>query len=503
MKSGTSMAIYRNIVANYVGRVWLMASIYIFIPIYISILGAESYALIAFYAIVLTFASLADVGLSSTFARQAAASQDKDALFDTFSTMEIILLCATVSVAILMAIFAPIITDHWLNDIDSIDPSTVEACLWLMAATIIPQILMAFYSAGMIGLQLQVSANIVQSIYVLIRSALVVPILLIFKSPEAFFIWQLIATIVFAAIFRILMFRAMGRPILASGRYKFASLRPVLAFAGSMILISLVSTINTQIDKLVVSGLFSVSEFGIYAAASTLAQLPIALTMPIAIAFYPRLTELLARQEFVPARALYDYFSALTSMAVALLAGGLLALSPEILAIWLRGTSVPKELPQVVSLLALGSLFYGLQIVPYYLSLARGESRIILNLAVVAMLLTAPFSYICMRYLGMIGAPVPWMLLNLLNFLAISYVVNRNAWSERRVHWAVQCVGLPTALGLSTVFVGRWLGRTLTTDPYLTVILTAFVSAISLGVFFRAILPLLAGGRLASSTPQS
>ncbi|WP_081940553.1 oligosaccharide flippase family protein [Sphingopyxis sp. LC81] len=491
--------IYRNIIANYAGRTWLMASIYIFVPIYISILGAESYALIAFYTILLTFASLADVGLSSTFSRQAASEKDRDALFDTFSTMEIILLCTTISISILIIIFAPMIADRWLNQIDVIDTSTVETCLRLMAATIIPQIMMTFYSAGLIGLQKQISSNVAQSIYILIRSAFIIPVLMIHRDPVVFFVWQLGVTIAFSIIFRILLFRTIERPIFSLGRYKFSSMRPVLAFAGSMILISLISTINTQIDKLVVSGLFSVSDFGFYAAASTLAQLPVALTMPIAIAFYPRLTELLARHELLPARELYAYFSGLTAMTVSLLAGGLFMLSPEILTIWMHGQSLPPGLPTVVSLLALGSLFYGLQIVPYYLSLARGEARIILVLAIVAMLLTAPLSYISVVRFGMVGAPLPWILLNLINFIAIGFVVNRRAWSTRRMQWVIQCISLPTALGLATVFAGQWLAGLLTVNPYITVALTGVVCLIVMGVFVRAILPALAGRGLASS----
>lgn len=491
--------LYRNIIANYAGRAWLMASVYLFVPIYISILGSESYALIAFYTILLTFASLADVGLSSTFSRQAASTRDRRALVDMFSTMEMILLTTTVSIAVVIFFLSPFIASRWLNDIHVIDRESVQTCLRLMAATIPPQIMMTFYSAGTIGLQRQVSNNLVQSIYILIRSGFVIPILFLYRDPILFFGWQLGTTIIFSMIFRGLFFRAIGHSPFTMGRYDFVSIRPALSFAGSMMLISIISTVNTQIDKLVVSGLFSVSDFGYYAAASTLSQLPVALAMPIAVAFYPRLTELLAKRELAPARQLYNYFSALTSVTVAVLAGGLMVLAPEILALWMPGQPLPPAMPDVVRLLALGSLFYGLQIVPYYLSLARGESRIILGLAVTAMLLTAPFSYICVRYLGVMGAPLPWIVLNLANFATIAFVVNRRAWAEGRMQWFVQCIALPAALGLAPVVLGGFLAKTLSLNPIFSVALAGVMGACALVAFFRLVLPVVARGRLASA----
>ena len=60
------MRLLKNIIANIAGKVWTFVSIYLFIPLYVKILGVEAYAVIAFYATLQTFLTLADVGLTAT-----------------------------------------------------------------------------------------------------------------------------------------------------------------------------------------------------------------------------------------------------------------------------------------------------------------------------------------------------------------------------------------------------------------------------------------------------
>ncbi len=449
------MLLYRNIAANYFGRAWLMAATYIFVPVYIALLGAESYALIAFYAVLLTFASLADVGLSTTFSREAARVDDPAELVDVLASMERLLLCTTLLIGTALLAAAPLVADVWLNDVRQIERSAVVASLQLMALTILPQMAMAFYSAGLMGLQRQVSNNVVQSIYIAVRSGLVVPLLWWQPDPILFFGWQLATTIAFAIVSRMLLLRAMGQPPLTLGRYSFTRIRPLLSFAGGMILISVISSINTQLDKLVVSAWFSVSDFGHYAAASTLAQLPLALTMPLIIAFYPKLTELLARHEIASARHLYNRFSTFVAGLAGLLAAGLGLFAPEIVSLWLPGESLPSALPYVISVLALGSLFYSLSLAPYYLGLASGETRIILLLAILTLFMTAPLSYFSVRLFGLVGAALPWAFLNVVNFVMIGLTIHRRVWRNGELLWFCYSVGLPACAGVGLMVICR------------------------------------------------
>lgn len=62
----------KNIVANYLGKLWGFVSIFIFVRLYIDLLGVESYAIINFYTVILGLLVFADAGLTATLTRELA-----------------------------------------------------------------------------------------------------------------------------------------------------------------------------------------------------------------------------------------------------------------------------------------------------------------------------------------------------------------------------------------------------------------------------------------------
>ena len=75
----------KNIIANYLGKLWGFASIFIFVRFYIDILGVESYAIINFYTVILGLLIFADAGLTATLTRELARDisiQEKFYIFD-------------------------------------------------------------------------------------------------------------------------------------------------------------------------------------------------------------------------------------------------------------------------------------------------------------------------------------------------------------------------------------------------------------------------------------
>lgn len=73
--------ITKNIFANYGGRIWSFLSVYIFIPVYINILGIEAYGVISFYSILLGLLAFADGGLTATLSREFAGKGHKDRVY--------------------------------------------------------------------------------------------------------------------------------------------------------------------------------------------------------------------------------------------------------------------------------------------------------------------------------------------------------------------------------------------------------------------------------------
>src|SRR4051812_10464997 len=62
----------RNILANIFSNVWVTALLLLLTPLYISLLGVESYGLIGFYLSCIAILGILDMGISATAVREIA-----------------------------------------------------------------------------------------------------------------------------------------------------------------------------------------------------------------------------------------------------------------------------------------------------------------------------------------------------------------------------------------------------------------------------------------------
>lgn len=448
-----ALSLSRNIIFNYLGRAYSVGATYLFIPFYVSILGVEAYGIIAFYSVVVTFVAIADAGLSVAFAREIARGADRTRLVNLLSTIEVLLGSTTVALACTFFLSADWIAKYWLNQGEKVSAQDVVMCLRLMALSVPAQLLISLYSAGLFGSQRQHVGNLMQAAYTTARSGLVILVLMQAPSVVTFFAWHLLATLVFAVLFRASLLRVLGARWLACGRFVPAELRSVLAFAGGMLAISVVSLVNTQLDKVMVSKLFSIEQFGLYALAAMLAQLPVAVSTPVAMAFSPAMTALVAKGKTAEYERMYERFSALIALLGSLSAFGLAFFAGDVFAVWLAGQAVSGATLEVAMVMVLGGLFLCLQLTPYYLSLANGDNRSIAALAAATLVLSMPLTYLGATKFGLLGAATPWLLLNCINFFTLSAVVNGRHYPGRHRRWLWRCIGMPVLMAASCMFM--------------------------------------------------
>jgi O-antigen/teichoic acid export membrane protein len=476
--------IRRNIAANYIGRAYSIIAIYLFVPFYIKILGIESYGVIAFYSVLQTLTALADIGLSATFSREAARHLNREYLLTLLSTIERVLYFGVGMIALLLFSGSELIAARWLNA-SALDAQTVVWSLRLMALMLIPQLGMSLYSAGLTGLQRQVSTNLIQSLFVTVRSGLVVLPILWWPELPVFLGWQLAATLAFAVVTRASLVKAIGFQAFAISRSDYSTMKAHLMFAGGMLAISIISSINTQVDKLLVSRLFSLTEFGYYNLASSLAQVPVALATPIAVAFYPRLTVHVAKGEMVQERQAYETYGQWIALISALGSFGLALFAPELLTLWLRDPSLTQIVAKISASLVIGSLFLCLQMPSYYLALAHGHSRLIAALAMTTLMLCIPLTIVAVRALGLPGAPLPWITLNFMNFMLLTTIVERRYYARSYLGRLARTIGTVFAIALLPLIGARLVADALQSSPVFTCAIAA-ATALCILVAFAA-----------------
>src|SRR5262245_18159396 len=205
----------RNIIANFAGQGWVALMGFVFVPFYLKFIGATGYGLVGFFVLLSSTMALLDGGLGVTATRQTAAFLEADDAHRSWTvtllrTIETLFWIVAGLTGVIVAFAAPLLSKYWLQVEDSRVPE-VTAALRLMAATLVAQFPIAFYTGCMVGFQQQVKLNIINSVASTIRGLGAVLVLwLISPTVQAFFAWQCVLSLATVLVLRASFLRTLG-----------------------------------------------------------------------------------------------------------------------------------------------------------------------------------------------------------------------------------------------------------------------------------------------------
>lgn len=415
-----------NILSNYGNKVWSIVSIFIFIPIYIKFLGIESFAVIGFYTLLLGIISFADSGLTSAVIKEFSSTSKSDYKYSVLKLIEKYYIFICFSIALLIFVFSPLIAKYWLTS-DTITILNLTYYIRLIGVGIVLQLLVSLYNGALFGLNHQVEANAYQIIWNVFKSlGAVFALLLINKSLEVFFIWQIVCNLIYVIFVR---FRVIFR--LRQLGVKLTMVinkipKEIITYISGMILIAIVAAINTQADKIITSYLFPLKLYGYYTIASTLAQGPIMLGIPLAFSVFPLLSNLVSIRDYSKLKNTFLKSTFILNNLV-ILTGILLVLyTKEILIFWTKTSIEINYLDDILitsKLLIIGSVFLALQLLFYYGLLAFGETKYNIRQGIVQVLIGIPILYFLVNFFGTKGAGISWIIINLGSLVYLFFIL--------------------------------------------------------------------------------
>jgi O-antigen/teichoic acid export membrane protein len=222
-----------------------------------------------------------------------------------------------------------------------------------------------------------------------------------------------------------------------------------------MTAITLLATLLTHVDKLMLSSLLTLSDFGYYMLASAVAAAVHALIGPVFTATYPRLVELVAQGSESTVAASYHYFAQLLSVVV-LPPAMVMALLPEhLLVLWTGDSDLANTVAPLLSLLVIGSMLNGVMHIPYALQLAHGWTQFAVRMNIISVVLLVPTIYIGVSHYGAIAAATAWMMLN------VGYVTVGMPFMHRRLlrselrRWYLKDIGGPLVASVAVAGLAR------------------------------------------------
>jgi O-antigen/teichoic acid export membrane protein len=440
------MSLKRNLIANYLGQGWVALMGIIFIPLYIKFLGIEAYGLIGLFAVLQAWLSLLDMGTTPTLGREMAffsgGSRSVQSVRDLLRSVEALAFGIAVVIAVGIAFGAKWMATDWLKA-EAIPVEEVEQAIVVMGLVTATRFMESVYRSSIIGLQRQVLFNVVNCTMATIRGLGAVGVLVwVSASIEAFFIWQGLVSISNLMVLAITTYASLP-PAERAGKFSLSALRSVWKFAGGMFGITLLSLMLMQIDKIILSKILLLEDYGYYTLAAIVAGALYTVITPITQAFYPRLCELYARNAQAELINLYHHGTQLVSVFAGSVGIVVILYAETFLRLWTQDPEMARRTANLLSLLMLGNLLNGLMWIPYQTQLAHGWTNLAIRINTLSIAIVVPSILWVTPRFGAEGAALVWVCLNIGYILIGIHFMHRSILETEKYRWYIQDILKP------------------------------------------------------------
>ena len=457
------MSIKINSTANFISQGYTILIGIAITPLYLQYLGAEAYGLVGFFALMQAWLNLLDLGLSPTLGRQVAYARGQKNGFEFFKRLlksfELIFIVLALVIIAGIYLASDWVAQVWIKA-DTLDLSTLIYCIGLMGVMIGFRWFTALYRSGINGMEDQVwlsAANIVLISFKFIGALILLAF--ITKDVRHFFEYQLVIGVLEVLLFMWRFYRQLptteNAPVLFA--FDWQAIKSVAPFALGITYTAGIWILITQTDKLILSGILSLAEFGYFSLVALVAGGITALSGPISQAIMPRMTLLLSQGKQDEMLSIYRQASqivAVISLSVSLMIG--LYAEPLIYA-WTGNKEAAAWGYKVLIWFALGNGVLAINAFQYYLQSAFGQLRLHVIGSSISALIQVPIIYYAAVNYAAEGAGIAWFSFRLVWFLWWTPIVHRRFVPGFHLSWILKdilpivVITVGAALGLSNL----------------------------------------------------
>jgi O-antigen/teichoic acid export membrane protein len=472
-----------NLFANFIGQGVYSSMAILFVPIYVGLLGIESYGLIGFYTLLQITSGILEMAVVPSVAREMArftsGGRSIDSMRDLLKSVFVITSAAGLMLILAVASLAHWFAASWLQTTE-LSPDVVANCIMLMGCVIGIRINESVFRSVLTGLQFQVIYNVAFALLAILRYAGVIVFLgLVGDSIELFFVWQ-----VAISVFGILTYGILAYWRIPKGSRKalfsFSSLASIKAFTAGVFFVGLLSTLISQLDKIFLSAMIPLDQFGYYSLAATAAATLVLLVSPFSQAFFPRLVELFTQNDQEKLAAVYLNASRMAGIVICSFGVPLIVFSESVILVWSGDAVLAARSGPFLQVLAAAAMLGSLLGIPLAMQFASGWTSLAIALWLTCL---APFvlalSILIPTY-GAISGSWAWLGLNIVLFLASIEFMHRRILKGQKHKWYLSAVLAP--LVGSAIPCGMLYMIGLSGDRWFDLMTLAFEGAVGLSL---------------------
>lgn len=423
------MALKQNIIANYISQVYVAVIGILILPLYVKHMGAEAYGLVGFFSMLQAWFTILDLGLTPTVGRETARFKaggiDLVEYRRLFRALSLVFSAIAIIGGGILLLMARSIVSEWLN-FEALDQQEVVFAVQLMCVCVAFRWMGGLYRGVVTGNERLVWLSLFNVVIATLRFVAVFVSMYVYGfTPKVFFIHQFVVAVV--EFFGLLIMARSLLPTLDSScnalGWSFAPVKTLLGFSLSIAFTSSVWVLVTQSDKLILSGVLSLAEYGNFTLAVLVAGGVMVLSGPVSNALLPRLARLYAENKRTELIYVYRQATRFVAVLVGSVSIVLALCAKPLLVIWTGDKELANAASPILALYASGNGFLALAAFPYYLQYAQGNLKYhLIGSIVTASLLIPAITLSAINY-GGVGAGWAWLLINVTFFFAwVTYV---------------------------------------------------------------------------------
>lgn len=417
------MSLKKNVIANYVGQGYSVGIGFIVTPFFLQYLGPESYGLVGFFALMQAWMSILDAGISPTLGRETAVMRGQPGnavvFWELLKSFEAIFFVLGLLAAFGIFIGSDWFAENWIN-LKDLNVHTAKICIQIMGALVALRWLAALYRSGINGFEDQVWLNGYNIIIITVKfGGALALVAYISNSIIHFFAYQLGIGILELVVLALRFYSHLFRPDNASYfSFNLSAVKTVAPFALGVAYTSGVWTLLTQTDKLLLSSILSLEEFGYLSLISLASNGVILASNPISQSLKPRLTYLFSKGGHKELILLYRNMMQLSAVIAISICALFITIGDKILIAW-TGNRVLAEwgyLPLVF--FSVGNAFLAMSSYSYYLQAACGTLSLHIKYSTAIAIIQVPLIFYAAVNYGVLGVGIAWSL-----FVGFSFVL--------------------------------------------------------------------------------
>ena len=427
-------------------RIWTALISILFVPIYVKIIGAESYGLVAFFGTLSGSLAILDLGLSTAISRQVAIlltqpdkeKESKDLIF----SVEIIYWLIALVVGLLVVLLAQPIALYWIKTKD-LPVATIQKAVMLMGAVFAVQFPASIYNGVLIGSDRQIANAVAALIFTTLKAVGVIAVLkLVSPTIESYFIWQVLITLISTYCLRFLVWNHF-KVALEKAQFSVVQLKTIWRFAAGMTGISLVTFFLSQIDKIVVSKFVLLEFVGYYNLAFLVSSGITQVISPMQPIIFPKFTALVAGDKQAELVTLYHKSCRWIAIIVFPIGFALILFAKEILFLWTKNPTLTDNTAPIVQVVAAGTICNCMMWVPYWYMLAKGITKFTIYQNIIASIILVPLLFWWTGEYGALGASFVWLTVNAGYILISMPIFHRLYMKGELLNWYKNDIGVP------------------------------------------------------------